>query len=321
MQTDKDKINDCDENTFVFNKTLQVFDALKGPSSDEEARSKRDKIFAEIQSRIEPGKRTARLRDLYIALTSVAATLLLMLSVGFFTEGVDSLESMDLGDDEIVQWMEVYSPTGMISKLTLPDGSKVVLNNNSKLKYPVKFSDNIRKIILNGEAFFEIEKDSLKPFLINTAGMNVKVLGTSFNLKAYDDDTETILSLKEGLVQAETIRKGETESIQLEPGEQLVVDRAIETLERKKVNISWYTSWVNGKMMYRDEALGRIIKDMEQRFDMKIVVQDSSLLKDKYFVSFSHGETVKQMLFLLSYKRDWYFEVKDTNKVFIKKKS
>lgn len=320
MNTDKNNIKDSNENAFVFNKTLEVFDALKGPATKEEAEVKKDRVFAKIQSCIEPQKKAVRYRDLYIALTSVAATVLVVVG-GMLISRSEAFKAINLEESIAEQRVEVYSPTGMISKLTLPDGSKVVLNNNSTLSYPVKFSGNERKIELDGEAFFEIEKDSLKPFLINTEGMDVRVLGTSFNLKAYDSDAETILSLKEGIVQAETIRQGEKESIKLEPGEQLIVDRVAETLERKKVNINWYTSWINGKMMYRDETLGRIIKDIEQRFDMTIVVQDSSLLKDKYFVSFSHGETVKQMLYLLSYKRDWGYELKDSDQILIKKKS
>lgn len=320
MNTDKNSIKENDENAFVFNKTLQVFDALKGPSTQEEAMLKKDKVFAVIQSRIEPQKKPVRFRDLYIALTSVAATLLIVIG-GISISRSESPNAINLEESIEEQRVEVYSPAGMISKLTLPDGSKVILNNNSKLSYPVKFSGNERKIELDGEAFFEIEKDSLKPFLINTEGMDVRVLGTSFNLKAYEADNETILSLKDGIVQAETIRKGEKEHIKLVPGEQLVVDRLAETLERKKVNVNWYTAWIDGKMVYRDETLSRILKDIEQRFDIDVVVQDSSLLKDKYFVSFSHGETVKQMLFLLSYKREWAYIMKNDEQVIITKRS
>lgn len=320
MNTDKNSIKENDENAFVFNKTLQVFDALKGPATQEEAMPKKDKVFAVIQSRIEPQKMLVRFRDLYIALTSVAATLLVVIG-GISISRSESPNAINLEESIEEQRVEVYSPAGMISKLTLPDGSKVILNNNSTLSYPVKFSGNERKIELDGEAFFEIEKDSLKPFLINTEGMDVRVLGTSFNLKAYEADNETILSLKDGIVQAETIRKGEKEHIKLVPGEQLVVDRLAETLERKKVNVNWYTAWIDGKMVYRDETLSRILKDIEQRFDIDVVVQDSSLLKDKYFVSFSHGETVKQMLFLLSYKREWAYTMKNDEQVIITKRS
>lgn len=320
MNTDKNSIKENDENAFVFNKTLQVFDALKGPATQEEAMPKKDKVFAVIQSRIEPQKTLVRVRDLYIALISVAATLLVVIG-GISISRSESPNAINLEESIEEQRVEVYSPAGMISKLTLPDGSKVILNNNSTLSYPVKFSGNERKIELDGEAFFEIEKDSLKPFLINTEGMDVRVLGTSFNLKAYEADNETILSLKDGIVQAETIRKGEKEHIKLVPGEQLVVDRLAETLERKKVNVNWYTAWIDGKMVYRDETLSRILKDIEQRFDIDVVVQDSSLLKDKYFVSFSHGETVKQMLFLLSYKREWAYTMKNDEQVIITKRS
>lgn len=320
MNTDKNSIKDNDENAFVFNKTLQVFDALKGPATQEEAMIKKDKVFAAIQSRIQPQRKPVRYRDLYIALTSVAATLLVVIG-GMSIMRSESPNVINLAESIAEQRVEVYSPAGMISKLTLPDGSKVTLNNNSTLSYPVKFSGNERKIQLDGEAFFEIEKDSLKPFLINTEGLNVRVLGTSFNLKAYEADNETILSLKDGIVQAETTRKGEKEQIKLVPGEQLVVDRLAETLERKKVNINWYTAWVDGRMVYRDETLSRILKDIEQRFDIDIVVQDSCLLKDKYFVSFSHGETVKQMLFLLSYKREWAYTMKNDEQVIITKRS
>lgn len=320
MNTDKNSIKENDENAFVFNKTLQVFDALKGPATQEEAMPKKDKVFAVIQSRIEPQKTLVRFRDLYIALTSVAATLLVVIG-GISISRSESPNAINLEESIEEQRVEVYSPAGMISKLTLPDGSKVILNNNSTLSYPVKFSGNERKIELDGEAFFEIEKDSLKPFLINTEGMDVRVLGTSFNLKAYEADNEIILSLKDGIVQAETIRKGEKEHIKLVPGEQLVVDRLAETLERKKVNVNWYTAWIDGRMVYRDETLSRILKDIEQRFDIDVVVQDSSLLKDKYFVSFSHGETVKQMLFLLSYKREWAYTMKNDEQVIITKRS
>ncbi|MGL5562972.1 MAG: FecR domain-containing protein, partial [Tannerellaceae bacterium] len=160
MSTDKNNRKDGDENAFIFNKTLQVFDALKGPATQEEVILKKDKVFATIHSRIEPQKKPVRFRDLYIVLISVAATLLIVVC-GMSIMRSQSPDAINLEESIAEQRIEVYSPIGIISKLTLPDGSKVILNNNSKLSYPASFTENERKIMLDGEAYFDIEKDSL----------------------------------------------------------------------------------------------------------------------------------------------------------------
>lgn len=289
------------EKTPLYYKVLHIVYAIKGPATKDEARSKkqavRNRIFAEIEK--EPEK--PNYRDLRIALMSIAATLIVVcFSLLFYVTNHSANEN-----EQLAQHVEMYSPFGLITRITLPDGSKVVLNNNSKITYPVLFSKKQREVTVSGEAYFEVEKDAKRPFIVKTNGLDVKVLGTKFNVRSYDDHQETVVSLREGAVQV--ISDKDQTTMVLEPGDQLSLNRDNGNMSRSKVNIDWFVSWTDGHLIYRNQSLSQIFNDLENRFNVDIVCADPKLLKDSYYVSFSHGETLEYIMELLSYKRNWQY--------------
>lgn len=297
----------------LSNKSLQVIDALKGPSTPKEAQRMRDAIFLNISQRMVTPRKMNRYRDLKVALLSIAATVLLFSLIGIGAYKGGYLLPNHLLRSSI-SMIEVYNPNGLISTITLPDSSRVILNNNSKLTYPSTFTGDSRRITLEGEAYFEVKTDSLIPFIVSVDRLDVKVLGTKFNLKAYKNNPETILSLKEGVIEAITnhaLDDTTKETIRMQPGDQLLLNKINGSLERKKIEGEWYAAWTEGKLVYRNESLHRIIDDIEQRFNVVIEITDSNLSHEKYFVSFLHGENIQQMLDLLCYKRDWKYKKYD----------
>ena len=145
----------------------------------------------------------------------------------------------------------VQTLTGMEYTLTLSDGTKVFLNAETKLKFPTIFKGDQRVVELEGEAYFEVRKDEAHPFIVKTVSMNVRVLGTSFNVRSYVNEHDVTATLVEGKV---AVSDGEVEKM-LVPGEQAVYIKKTGKMEVKEVDVSLYTAWHSGKFIFRNETL------------------------------------------------------------------
>lgn len=145
----------------------------------------------------------------------------------------------------------VQTLTGMEYTLTLSDGTKVFLNAETKLKFPTIFKGDQRVVELEGEAYFEVRKDEAHPFIVKTVSMNVRVLGTSFNVRSYVNEHDVTATLVEGKV---AVSDGEVEKM-LVPGEQAVYIKEAGKMEVKEVDVSLYTAWHSGKFIFRNETL------------------------------------------------------------------
>ena len=145
----------------------------------------------------------------------------------------------------------VQTLTGMEYTLTLSDGTKVFLNAETKLKFPTIFKGDQRVVELEGEAYFEVRKDEAHPFIVKTVSMNVRVLGTSFNVRSYVNEHDVTATLVEGKV---AVSDGEVEKM-LVPGEQAVYIKETGKMEVKEVDVSLYTAWHSGKFIFRNETL------------------------------------------------------------------
>ena len=141
----------------------------------------------------------------------------------------------------------VQTLTGMEYTLTLSDGTKVFLNAETKLKFPTIFKGDQRVVELEGEAYFEVRKDEAHPFIVKTVSMNVRVLGTSFNVRSYVNEHDVTATLVEGKV---AVSDGEVEKM-LVPGEQAVYIKETGKMEVKEVDVSLYTAWHSGKFIFR----------------------------------------------------------------------
>jgi ferric-dicitrate binding protein FerR (iron transport regulator) len=164
-----------------------------------------------------------------------------------------------------VMYNKIEVPRGGEYSLTLADGTKVWLNSESSLRYPVQFTGKTRKVELIGEGCFKVAHNKNQPFVIKAKDTEVKVLGTTFNLSAYDDEEFIETTLVEGSVQVSTMGKSEI----LEPGYQAVVKRGDDRFEIKKVNTDLYTSWTEGVFRFTDQSLEEICHQLSRWYNVE----------------------------------------------------
>ena len=160
---------------------------------------------------------------------------------------------------------QLIVPRGGEYRITLSDGTRVWLNAASVLTFPPVFAGNERKVRLVGEAFFEVTPDTARPFIVATARMDIKVLGTSFNVSVYEDEETVHTTLVKGSVEVQPVQQ---EAIMLKPGEQACL--AGNRMTAKAVNTSQFTSWIDGKFMFCNTALEEISKQISRWYDVDI---------------------------------------------------
>lgn len=168
---------------------------------------------------------------------------------------------------------------------TLPDGSIVSLNANSKID-SIRFSDNLRELYFQGEGFFNIQHDASRPFLVHTQGIVTRVLGTQFNIKAYPGQKRVMVTVTNGKVQVE--KSGSTEPLGvLTPGEQLVVEENIPLPPVTKANIAEVVEWKNAALLFDNQSLPDAVQVLKKQFGVAITLQDTALFEQHFTADFS----------------------------------
>lgn len=166
-------------------------------------------------------------------------------------------------------------PYGNRSKITLSDGTEVILNAGSRLIYPSKFTDKKREVFLVGEAFFNVEKDADRAFIVKSPDVEVEVLGTKFNLSAYPEDNIIQTVLTEGSVELSLAKPGIfNKSIELNPGQMATVNRKEKTTNIYDVEVEYYTTWTEGFFSFYNTDLSRVAKKLERYFNIRIFYED-----------------------------------------------
>lgn len=168
----------------------------------------------------------------------------------------------------------IQVPIGGEYELILADGTRVFLNSETKLTYPSFFEGDARSVKLEGEAYFDVAKNE-KPFIVETDDVDINVLGTSFNLSAYDNEMGVATTLVTGSVEVKT--KADDRSFQIAPGYQLTVDRSSGKVSKEKVETSIYTSWTKGEFIFRDQTMGNILTKLSRWYNFTIDYADPSI--------------------------------------------
>ena len=158
-------------------------------------------------------------------------------------------------------------PRGGEYQLKLEDGTNVWLNAETELRFPVAFGDSERRIFLKGEAYFDVTKSKEWPFIVRTCRSSVKVLGTSFNVCSYEEDSLEQVTLEQGGVEV----KHHDETYLLHPGEQFELDTTNEEIEVKPVNVKLYTSWIDGMFRFHNMPLDLLTVKLERWYDVHFV--------------------------------------------------
>jgi ferric-dicitrate binding protein FerR (iron transport regulator) len=268
---------------------------------------------------------------------AVAATIIaLILTAGYFSFFHSRRTSTP--SPVKAEKLAVSTKYGSRTKIQLPDGSKVWLNSGSTIKYDKQFGTDIREVVLSGEAFFDVVKNADKPFIIHTVSMDVKVLGTQFNIKSYANDKQSEATLIHGSIEV-LLKKRGFENILLKPNQKIVVindavlkdsltpagDKSQESvITVQKLNYApadssiVETSWVDNKLSFRDESFEDIARRMERWYGTIIRFADPSVKSIRFTGTFTN-ETVEQALEALQITADFHF-TRQSNTVLISKR-
>ena len=169
-------------------------------------------------------------------------------------------------------------PNGGEFQVTLADGTKVWLNAGTKLTYPIAFVGKERRVRLEGEGYFEVERDENKPFIVEINGMEVKVLGTSFNLRSFAADNRSTAILVSGKIEVRT----PTECIKLSPNQRVDLLIGENKLDVREVDAATYSAWTKGRFVFRRERLETILDDVSRWYNVTVFYEQSSV-KDILF--------------------------------------
>jgi len=206
-------------------------------------------------------------------------------------------------------------PVGGIYAIRLSDGTKVWLNAKSSLKYPVKFSGNTRDVTLEGEAYFEVNKNAHSPFTVKTKSGNVTVLGTHFNVSAYQEDKKFETTLAEGKVKISQISKTEkNESVVLKPGQQARVSN--ETIRVVEVDPFGYSAWKDGKFYFENENLKNILDKMKRWYNFNVKFEQKSLEQIKFTGIILKDEPIDQFLDIISKTSNVKYKITKLNQTY-----
>jgi len=243
-----------------------------------------EKAWIQVDSKLETRKtRISQLKNIGLVVSGVAATLLIFLSLAFYTELFSTSGAT----------IAMATTYGSRSEVVLPDGSKVKLNAGSNLEYHYDKISQTRKVDFSGEAFFEVAK-SKKPFVILTPdGLKVKVLGTKFNLSTYREDRTSETSLFEGKVE---MSQNGSDPLILNPGQMAVLDKRSNELKYIEGEISHATSWMENKLFMENMSLQDVCTKLERWYDVKITFSDKSLGENIHYTGVLREQSVLDVL-------------------------
>lgn len=191
-------------------------------------------------------------------------------------------------------------------RLTLADGTKVWLNSETVLRYPAVFTGEKRRVSLEGEAYFEVAKDAEHPFVVElNADSRIEVLGTSFNVQNYQDDPLGRTTLVQGKVKV-LMGKQETE---LQPGEQAVLDHTARELSKSEVNVLAFTSWKDGRFVFRRQRLENIMKTVGRWYDVTVSYASEDLKEITFSGNIERYENFDRIIHLLEITKMVEFQV------------
>ncbi len=205
----------------------------------------------------------------------------------------------------------VTNTTGEVQNIVLPDGSNVSLRSNSSLSYRKNYSKN-RKVVLKGEALFEVTKDKDHPFELETKLGNITVLGTVFSVRAFENENYTKTLLKEGSVKFEDVEQ--LLSVVLAPGDEAKLTEGQNEIKVRKVaNVDRELAWQSHKFMFENESLGTILTVITNAFDKKVDIKNETLVAKKYTLKFNHDESLGNMLDVLSEVANFNYKIEKSS--------
>jgi transmembrane sensor len=191
--------------------------------------------------------------------------------------------------------------------IILPDSSRVFLNSGSKLTFNNNFRNGARQVLLDGEAYFSVRKDPRNPFRVKTTVIDVEVLGTEFNLKAYSDEQTVTTTLVTGSL----IVTGNNKSTTIKPNQKLVFNKETQKMKLLEIaDLSPETEWKNGRLVFRNQSLGDLEHELERWFDVEIEFADEQV-KSRRFTGTLERESILEVISYFGRSKYIAYQIKD----------
>ena len=194
------------------------------------------------------------------------------------------------GDEqELAQMLEVKTNPGMTTSLTLSDGTVVFLNSESRLTYPSHFNGDTRNVTLQGEAYFEVAKNPEKRFIVSTSHQSqIEVLGTHFNIEAYEKDDKVLATLVEGKIGFIFTQDNVSKKVLMDPGQKLVYDSRDCKVQLYATSGESETAWKEGKIIFRNTPLEEGLRMLEKRYNVEFIIKNDRLKGDSFTGTFTN---------------------------------
>lgn len=216
--------------------------------------------------------------------------------------GLGIWAGISLFSETEVRYTETFAPRGQKSQIVLADGTKVWLNSDTKIRYPGNFDKKQREIYLDGEAFFEVTKNEKQPFIVKTSGIDIKVLGTNFNVKAYSEEDQIETSLFEGkiLIVNEGNVKSEKIETEVNPGQSYLYSKNSNSLSINKFPQDEINGWKKNQLIFKDDTFSNLVRKVERWYNVKIIY-DEKLFNDRHLtVELYEGERLELLMDIIS---------------------
>ena len=208
-------------------------------------------------------------------------------------------------ENQPMKYHTLAVPVGGEYHFTLADGTRVWVNSASEVRFPNCFSGGKREIYVKGEVYLEVARDEKHPFVVHAGENEVRVLGTRFNLTAYPDEQKVITTLVEGSVEF----RNNQSSIRLKPGEQSVLDQETNNLEKQKVEVSIYTSWVSGTYEYERMPLSDITRQLSRWYDVQFVYESTEFSNHPFTGVVKRDQSLEEVLSIIEKTTNIKFKI------------
>ncbi|MFP4289071.1 MAG: FecR family protein [Bacteroidales bacterium] len=281
----------------------------------------------ELASQPKASQKNAPAKSIFTPVSSslkIAATVAILLTTTFlavyFYQPTRSAVISFFNSPEEDTYETITTKMGSKAHFNLTDGTQIILNSGSEIRFSPQLSQNKRELFLSGEAYFKVAKDKDRPFIVHAGNLSTTVIGTAFNIKSYENEDDMKVFVEEGKVKV-NILKNQTGNNQqftdyfLEPNEQVVYNKADNQIQHNAVSVSDLLAWKDNVLVFDDQTLEEISRVLERWFDVDITF-DNEKLKNCTFRGRSEDPKLYNILEAISYANDITYEKEEKNIVF-----
>jgi len=287
------------------------FDSTSRAGNWEWTDARKAEIKSEIRKNIGlkmHGQAQASMFKMYF---KIAASVLLILSLGLYF-GSNYINTSS-------QYTEINAASGKTTEVLLSDGSKIILQAKSRLKFPKVFSGENREVFLyEGEAFFDIAKDPGRPFIVTTKKVSTKVLGTAFNISFYEDQQEMSVTVVRGKV---SVSNSDGNQVLLDPDQQVVINKVSGSFKKSAVDARENIGWTEGRIQLNNQTMMHAAELLEKRYDINIKFASPEIHVIRFTATFDKTDSLISILNDISRINQLTYTIESKEVIFKKEKN